>query len=129
MIYGGDSYSTPEHFFQAMKALDPKERSFIASRGTPGEAKRAGRKATLRPDWERIKAGVMEHVQRHRFNNEPGMLKMLLSTEGDIAEITTWHDRTWGKCICPKCKGRGRNMLGEIIMKIRREFAAREVKS
>ena len=51
----GTTFPTMEHFFQAMKTLDPKERMWIASAETPGVAKRRGRSCTLRPDWEQIK--------------------------------------------------------------------------
>jgi ribA/ribD-fused uncharacterized protein len=122
MAYGRDSYATPEHFFQAMKTTDPQERTHIASQKTPGDAKRAGRKANLRIDWEDIKRGVMEYVQHYRLSKEPKMLDKLITTEGDIVEWTTWHDREWGKCICPRCNGKGKNILGSILMELREEL-------
>jgi len=59
--YMGDYYPTVEHAFQAMKTMKAEERTEILKAKTPGEAKRLGRKVTLREDWEERKMGVMEH--------------------------------------------------------------------
>ena len=48
MTIQGITYPTNEHFFQAMKTLDPSERKKIASAQTPGRAKRLGRQVKLR---------------------------------------------------------------------------------
>ncbi len=80
----------------------------------------------LRKDWEDIKTDVMEYALRYRFASEPKMLEKLISTEGDIVEWTTWHDNYWGKCICPRCKGAGKNILGSIIMKLRDELKEKD---
>ena len=59
MIIDNVVYTTNEHFFQAMKSLNPKERQSIVLAPTPGKAKRLGRKVSLRKDWEDIKEEVM----------------------------------------------------------------------
>ena len=66
-VYDGITYPTNEHFFQAMKTLDPKERAWIASAETAGIAKRRGRTCALRPDWEQIKEEVMLTGLRLKF--------------------------------------------------------------
>lgn len=61
-------YST-EAFFQAMKTLDWGDRRRIAAMRNPGEAKRAGRRVTIRPDWESIKKEVMLYALRIKFGD------------------------------------------------------------
>ena len=123
LIYQEIIFATPEHFFQAMKVpkVDLAIRQKIARAATPAEAKKLGRMITLRPDWEQIKVEVMIFAQRYRFSDPEWRLK-LLETRGEIVEWNTWHDRTWGKCTCPLCKGEGKNLLGEILMKLRDEM-------
>lgn len=50
-IVKGIRVDTVEHAFQACKTLDKTEQKKILSAKTPGEAKRLGRKCTLRKDW------------------------------------------------------------------------------
>lgn len=44
---------------------------------------------------------------------------MLLSVNEDIVENNTWHDNFWGVYHCPRCSGRGANVLGIILSKVR----------
>jgi N-glycosidase YbiA len=46
----GITYPTAEHAYQAHKAADRQSRAAVAGRATPGEAKEAGQRLTLRPD-------------------------------------------------------------------------------
>ena len=52
-------FDSTEAFFQAMKTLDWSDRRRIAEKRNPGEAKRAGRRVAIRPDWDAIKKEVM----------------------------------------------------------------------
>jgi ribA/ribD-fused uncharacterized protein len=118
-VHEGISYKTPEHFFQAMKTEDPEIREKIAAAETAREAKKIGRSIPLREFWEDTKMDYMRQAQIHRYRFGNIMLETLLKTEGEIVEWNTWHDREWGKCVCEKCKGRGKNLLGKILMEIR----------
>lgn len=122
-IYEGIEYPTNEHFFQAMKTLDPTERMWIASAETPGIAKRRGRSCTLRSDWEQVKEEVMLTGLRIKFN-QPTLRTMLLMTgDQELVEGNWWHDNTWGNCSCERCKNiQGRNLLGELLMQVRNEI-------
>src|SRR5579871_4764016 len=48
----GVTYPTVEHAFQAAKTDDAEERRAIRDCGSPGRAKRMGKKVKLRKDWE-----------------------------------------------------------------------------
>lgn len=120
LIYQDISYSTPEHFFQAMKSTDLEYRKKVSLCQTPGAAKRLGRKAQLRYDWEDIKLAVMEDALRYKFKEGTTWHKKLMETEESIVEWNNWHDNFWGDCICEMCKNiTGQNHLGRLLMKIR----------
>ena len=123
MIIDNVVYTTNEHYFQAMKSLNPKERQAIVLAPTPGKAKHLGRKVSLRKDWEDIKEEVMLTGLRHKFSN-PELRKKLLGTGNEeLIEGTTWHDNYWGICDCETCGGQGKNRLGKLLMQVREELA------
>ena len=120
--YQGLVYKTPEHFYQALKTLNKKEREDICYSSTPGQAKRLGRKCKVRADWEIIKLRVMENALRYKFQPGTKWNKMLKESKGEIVEWNTWHDNFWGNCTCSKCVNiKGKNHLGKILMKLREE--------
>jgi hypothetical protein len=116
--YEGVIYPTVEHAFQAAKTLDPNERQAVRSAASPGKAKRVGRRVTMRPDWHLVKLEIMEDLVRQKFTNDPELRKKLLRTGNKpIQEGNTWGDTFWGVC-----RGKGKNHLGRIIMKVREEL-------
>ena len=122
-IFEGKLYPTVEHAFQAAKSLDHAERDWIAAAGSPGLAKRLGRRINLRPDWEKVKFNVMEECLRSKFADSVLKQKLLATGDEELVEGNYWHDNTYGNCSCEKCKNIvGRNMLGNILMKLRTEF-------
>ena len=123
MIIDNVVYTTNEHYFQAMKSLNPKERQAIVLAHTPGKAKHLGRKVSLRKDWEDIKEEVMLTGLRHKFSNPELRKKLLATGNEELIEGTTWHDNYWGICDCETCGGQGKNRLGKILMQVREELA------
>ena len=122
IIVDGKHFQTSEHAFQAYKTLDPEWFETIRKAKSAGKAKKLGRKAPLRKDWESIKYSVMLKCLQAKFS-KPEMQKMLLSTgEAILIENNTWHDTVWGCCLCQKHGGEGKNMLGQLLMKIRKEL-------
>lgn len=117
ITYKGVEWATSEHAYQAMKTLDEEEREEVRRQSTPGRAKRAGRKVTLRNDWEEIKVDVMHDILKAKFS-VPEMRDTLLLTEKSLlVEGNHWGDTFWGVC-----KGEGENWLGRLLMKIRRSL-------
>ncbi len=114
----GVEYPTNEHAYQAFKTTDEGERKIVCEQKTPGMAKRAGRKVTLREDWETSKFYVMEVLCRQKFVTDDYCHDKLLSTgDAELIEGNTWGDTIWGVC-----DGKGENHLGKILMKIRDEL-------
>lgn len=123
--YKGLIYKSSEAAWQAQKTLDEEVRKTFQFM-TPAESKRAGRKVTLRPDWESVKYSIMVDVLTAKFRQNVQLLNWLMLTgEEQLLENTTgWHDNTWGDCSCPKCKNiTGQNLLGKALMEVRANFA------
>ncbi len=100
--FEGATYPTVEHAFQAAKTLDLRERETIRVAKTPKDAKRLGRSARLRADWEDAKFDIMRALLRRKFA-EPNLRQLLLETgRAELVEGNTWHDKTWGRCFCPR---------------------------
>ena len=117
------SYPSVEHAYQAAKTFDKAERQQIKVCGTPAQAKRLGRGVAMRTNWNEMKVEVMETLVKRKFENYPLLRQQLIATgDEELVEQNYWHDCEWGKCICPRCKGRGKNMLGKILMRVRDEL-------
>jgi ribA/ribD-fused uncharacterized protein len=118
----GKVWPTSEHFFQAMKfhphRLDLVEE--IRKARTPGDAARAGRdrKKPLRKDWESVKYDVMYRVVLTKFKQHERLRKILLGTKDAGLVEHTKNDSYWGD----GGDGSGKNMLGQILMRIRVEL-------
>lgn len=115
--YGGNTYPSVEHAFQAAKTDDPIEKYNIRQAATPGQAKRLGRRATLRTDWEGAKLSVMETCLESKFQDKT-LAKWLVETgDAELIEGNNWNDTFWGVC-----KGVGENHLGKLLMLIRKRL-------
>ncbi len=111
-------FHTVEHAYQAAKTLKPHERLDIVMCPTPGAAKAAGRKLTLRPDWDSVKLHIMFDLVLQKFWNNLELRAKLIATDGEeLIELNTWGDRYWGVC-----NGVGQNHLGKILMQVRDEI-------
>jgi len=115
--YEGLTYPTVEHAFQAAKSTDAADRLRISLTAKPGQAKRLGRRVALRPDWERVKLGVMLGLLRLKFER-PELRQMLRETgSAELIEVNGWGDRYWGQ----DRQGNGQNHLGELLVQVRGE--------
>lgn len=110
------AYPSTENAYQAAKTTIIEERKpFVGM--TAGQAKRAGKKVTIRDDWDEVKLEVMEDLTRQKYAQEPLKSKLLGTGDMEVQEGNTWGDTFWGIC-----EGKGDNHLGRIIMKIRSEL-------
>jgi ribA/ribD-fused uncharacterized protein len=118
-IADGYTWETVEHFFQAMKTYDAAERAMIVRAPTPGDAKRLGRRVTLRPNWEEVKDTVMSVGLMYKFAEGSELAEQLIATHPhELIEGNRWGDRYWGQCPV----GNGKNMLGILLMERRYEL-------
>lgn len=114
IFYDGILYPTVEHAFQAAKTTVFIQRIIIANKKTPGQAKCAGRKVTLRDNWDDIKLYIMKELIILKFTN-PKLKSALLNTkDAELIERNTWNDTYWRIC-----NGIGENHLGKILMEVR----------
>lgn len=126
--WDGQLWPTAEHAFNAGKTLDHTWRTRIRQAPTPGEAKRIGRRAPLRPDWDaRVRYEVMTQVIAAKFVGAPRIAALLSTGDAVLVEGNRWHDQHWGDCFCgrPACARPGLNHLGRILMARRAELAWR----
>lgn len=120
---------TAEHRFQAAKTEDPDEAAWIMSRPKPGQAKYAGKRCTLRKDWESVKQSVMLQILRVKFQDPANRATLIATGDAILTESNRWHDNYWGQCTCnaPRCTSRpAKNALGNILMTIRNEIRTQE---
>ncbi|CAE7784604.1 ybiA [Symbiodinium sp. CCMP2456] len=113
----GIVYPSAEHFFQAHKTLEEKQRQRIASASFE-EVYGLGQAATLRPDWEAVKLEVMLEAAERKYAQNPKLAKALLATKGEEMTFTPsagfWGVDAWG------C---GENWNGRIHAIVRAKMA------
>lgn len=110
-------WPTSEHYFQAMKFKDIADQEEIRKANSPMLAARMGRdrNRTLRRDWETVKVNVMREAVTAKFTQHEELKTLLLGTgDAKLIEHTT-NDDFWGD----GGDGKGKNMLGQILMDVR----------
>jgi ribA/ribD-fused uncharacterized protein len=132
--YEGLVYPSVENAFQAAKTAPFRREIF--TRISPKEAKKLGRKVPLlggAGQWESRKVRIMEELVRRKFSQNPELAKKLVET-GDavLIEGNTWGDEFWGVNLKKPDSNspwgyRGKNILGQILMKIRDELRRSDV--
>ena len=119
ITYDGLTYKNAEAAFQAQKCLTEEEKRGF-SELSPAAAKSRGRRVALRPDWEEVKVGLMEEIVYAKFIQNEDLKQMLLATGNALLkEGNVWNDLFWGVSLK---SGRGKNTLGNILMRIRDNF-------
>lgn len=131
IVWLGIEFPATEHAFMAAKTLDQTQRQHISTIDRSPEVKKYGRwQVTLRPDWEKIKFGVMLDVNRIKYTTHDKLAERLLATGNRLlVESNSWHDNIWGDCGCknrdgkhPGCLDAGANWLGIVLMQVRYEL-------
>ena len=117
--YEGTTYESVEVAFVAAKTLSLPKRQAISLLNAR-EAKRMSRTIELRPNWDIIKVPIMYNLLRQKFSKDPLKNLLKITSDAPIVEGNYWHDNFWGSCTCSKCNNSGRNVLGILLMKIRK---------
>lgn len=127
--YEGLVYPSVENAYQAAKVNNPEDRKKFINI-TPGKSKKLGNQVlhwqNLREqldkcegylDWHLKKLDVMEKLLRIKFKDQV-LAKSLVDTYPEtLIEGNTWGDTFWGTV-----DGIGKNNLGNLLMKIRKEI-------
>lgn len=116
----GRWWKTSEHYFQAKKFEGTVYEEQVRLSENPMEAAKMGRDRSLplRSDWEEVKDEIMRQAVLMKFSQNADIREILLNTgEQELIENTT-GDYYWG---CGS-SGEGKNMLGKILMEIRRRL-------
>lgn len=114
VFYKGREFTSSEAAYQSAKQTDPEIVSFFQTL-TGKESKEASRHYSIPPDWDDIKTAIMYEILYDKFTRNSELKEKLIAT-GDryLEETNWWGDEYWGVC-----KGKGENVLGKILMKIR----------
>lgn len=71
----------------------------------------------VREDWDDVKIRLMIGLLIQKYE-QPRLKDLLQATKAKyLVEGNTWHDTLWGVC-----DGRGRNLLGLVLMDLRDEY-------
>jgi ribA/ribD-fused uncharacterized protein len=117
--YDGITYRSVENAYQAMKTEDMELRREIAT-CIPKVAKKMGRKIQMdAKKWDERKLTIMLDLLKIKFSDPNLREKLILTGEKDLIEVNGWGDKYWGVC-----KGKGMNMLGRLLMRIRYDLHA-----
>ncbi len=120
---GTFSFLSAEHAYQAYKASSMRDFDLIRLAKTPRAAKRTSRLVQVRSDWNEIKVAVMQRALQHKFVNNDDLRHRLLDT-GDcvLIEKNRWGDKFWGVS-----QGKGSNVLGILLMRLRTELELKDI--
>ena len=134
ITYRGYSFQTTEQAFMyakavefndeetALKLLDP----FLE----PWDAKKLGREVKNYNEqvWSKVRYTRMLEVNREKYKND-SYAKLLLATRDKILVECNPRDTIWGiglaeddPCCFNKDQWKGQNLLGEVLMQIRKEL-------
>ena len=116
----GKMWYTSEHYFQTQKFHDLTiQKKILKTRSAAEVVRIAGNpKLRVRRDWDAVKLGVMGTAVRTKFTQITDLKLLLLNTGDAVLVEHNPHDSYWSSGI----EGKGKNMLGVILMEIREEL-------
>lgn len=118
----GRAFLTAEHAYQFGKPIDPKVAEWITAAPKPHLVAAAAHALfvfDVRSDWATYKLDRMRQVLRAKFDQHPDLrLKLLRTAPLALREVST-TDAFWGT----GRNGRGKNMLGAMLMELRSDLA------
>lgn len=118
MFIYGRWWNNVEAPYQSQKTLDIGEQLQIWEADTPRKARDLGQQVTLRSNWDKVKDEVMYECVMAKFLQNAELRRELMKTDPEILIEDSPIDSYWG---CGK-DGTGKNMLGQILMRVRQEL-------
>ncbi len=126
VVYEGQEFPTSEHAYQAGKARKESVRNWILSAPSPALVAMAAHGLytwDIAPNWSKVKFDRMREVLHAKFSQHPDLRDLLLATGNarlvESATVDNPVNRLWGEV-----DGKGKNMLGNLLMEIREQFRA-----
>jgi len=116
-IYGR-WWSFVEAPYQAQKTFIQEEQDAIWAVVKANDSRLLGQKVTMRPDWDQVKRQVMKECVLAKFLQHPDLRKQLMETGDELLIENSPVDWYWG---CG-ADGTGQNVLGQVLMEVRREL-------
>ena len=110
-------FYSAEAAYQYFKTTDKSVR-YMLSKLNGSQAKRffKDNSAYIRPDWFDIRDKVMLAVLFKKFTQNPNLQQLLIDVDPKkLIEVNYWHDTYWGVCVCKRCNGNGKNVLGQQL--------------
>jgi hypothetical protein len=120
VVFEGMTFGCLEQAYQAAKTLVMAERVRIQSCRDGYDAKRKGKRLTLRSDWLEVRLAIMLQLVRDKFERNPELADLLLATGDRHLEEGYAYNMFWGTI-----DGVGENHLGRILMLVRAEIRER----
>lgn len=125
-VFEGEVYPTAEHAYQAGKARKPQVKAWLMAAPSPALLAMAAHGLyywDIAPNWSATKFDRMKRILRAKFGTQEDLKTLLLST-GDrrlveTATVDSPVNRLWGEV-----NGKGKNMLGVLLMEVREELRA-----
>lgn len=122
--FEGRTYPTAEHAYQAGKARRAAVRDWLLAAPSPALLAMAAHGLytwDVVPNWSNIKFNRMRAVLHAKFTQHDDLTQLLISTDDarlvESARVDNPVNRLWGEV-----NGRGRNMLGELLMEVRAQL-------
>ena len=131
----GYKYNSAEQYMMAQKAKlmgDRASFSKIMNEKNPMKIKSIGRR--IQPwdidKWEKNRFKIVFDGNMHKFSQNPRLAKILKATGSRTIAEATPRDNTWGIGISFKnavhgATWKGKNLLGKVLMKVRKKLKRR----
>lgn len=134
-IYAGRKYTSVEQFMMYHKLLTFEQYELadkVMETDDPAEAKKIGRTKFSNFDdklWTRISSVIVKRGVKAKFEQNPELREILLSTDNKVLAECSPYDQVWGIGLAPDddriydtTEWKGKNKLGRILMTVREEF-------
>lgn len=131
LIFEDRVFPTSEHAYQAGKARKEAVKEWILSAPSPALVAMAAHGLytwDIVPDWSKIKFERMRKVLRAKFTQHDDLRQLLLST-GEARLVEAGRVENVVNCTWGEVNGKGKNMLGVMLMELRAELRKSEKRS
>lgn len=117
--FEGRIYPSTENAYQAAKVMDFQRDYFVSCSASNAKSKwKQFIPMYSASKWDEIKLDVMEKVSIEKYKNQELRQKLLDTGDKYLEETNWWQDTFYGV----DYKLGGRNELGKLLMKIRKEI-------